>query len=608
MSDSRLLQALARIEHLGNRLPPPTWLFVWLCGLVLAASAVAAASGWQAVWPDGSRTVSAINLLSADGLRRILSETVSNFTQFAPVGTVLVAMLGLGLAERSGLLGAALARLVRLSGRRSLPAVVAFAGVMSSIAADAGYVVVIPLAGLLFQRAGLPPLAGIACAFAGVSGGFSANLLIGPVDALLAGIASEALRTLDADAHVAVTANYYFMAVSVVLVTGVVTLVHHTLILPYLQRQPAATQATVDGSPAHGETTAGSSAADALVPLHRGGLRAVGLWTLLVLAVIALTLLPADASLRGDDGSLIRSPWISGIVVLVAVWSGVAGILYARVSGLWTRSSDAVAALEDTLRSLASYLVLMFFAAQFVAYFQWSQIGQLIALDGALGLRELAWSPVALLLLFVLLTVALDLLIGSASAKWALMAPVFIPMFVLVGIPADATLAAYRVGDSVANIITPLMPYFAMVVAFAQRHQPSAGIGTLMALMLPYSLALLLGWGTLLGVWLAAGWPLGPVQGLAARDVTTHAPQQTQARHRDRIQPETLQFGTQRLQVTRRAQQANGLAYRPGQFTAIDIGQQHEQALHPAQGHAQVMQGIRFVCIGQTLHGRRERA
>lgn len=491
-----LLRLLDRIETLGNRLPPPAWLFVWLCGIVAVASWLLALTGWSVTWPDGSRTVSAVNLISADGLRRVLTESVTNFTGFAPVGSVLVAMLGLGLAERSGLLGAALAALVRASRGHGLPTLVAFAGVLSSIAMDAGYVVVIPLAGLLFQRAGLPPLAGIACAFAAVSGGFSANLLIGPVDALLAGIATEAVRTLHPEAEVAVTANYYFMAVSVFVVTALVTLVNRWLILPRFAG---------GARPDHG-----SDASDDSDRLHpRAGL-AVLAWTVLVAGFVLAALLPADGFLRGDDGSVAKSPLIQGVVVLVALYAGIAGLLYGRVSGRWTRSSDAIAALEETLRTLAGYLVLMFFAAQFIAWFQWSQIGQLVAISGAAGLRELALAPVTLLLLFVLFTVGLDLLIGSASAKWALMAPVFIPMFLLAGIPAEATLAAYRVGDSVANIITPLMPYFAMVVAFAQRFEPKAGIGTLMALMLPYSLVLLLGWGGLLALWLVLGWPLGP--------------------------------------------------------------------------------------------------
>ncbi len=488
----KLLRTLDRLEALGNRLPAPAWLFVWLCGLVALLSALAAGLDWSARYPDGSQTVVAVNLLSAEGLRRMLTETVSNFTGFAPVGPVLVAMLGLGLAERSGLLGATLGSLVRLTGRRGLPTLVAFAGVMSSIAVDAGYVVVIPLAGLLFQRAGLPPLAGIACAFAGVSGGFSANLLIGPVDAMLAGISTEALRTVQPGATVAVTANYYFLAASTFVATALVALITHSLVIPRL--------------PLLSSTDVGIQEDR----LHRSAGRAVLLWTLFLLGLLLWGLIPEGGWLRGADGSVSKSPAVQGVVVLVMLYAGVAGLIYARVSGRWARSEEAVPAMEDTLRTMASYLVLMFFAAQFVAWFQWSQLGALVAISGASSLRELALPPVLLLLGFLLFTIVLDLLIGSASAKWALLAPVFIPMFFLAGIPAEATQAAYRVGDSVANIITPLMPYFAMVVAFAQRFAPQTGIGTLMALMLPYSLALTLGWGGFLTLWLLMGWPLGP--------------------------------------------------------------------------------------------------
>lgn len=488
---SALLRLLDRLEAAGNRLPSPTWLFVWLCGGVLLLSALVSLAGWQASWPDGGKTVAAVNLLSAEGLARILRETVSNFTGFAPVGPVIVAMLGLGLAERAGLLGGLLAALVQLTRRRGLPFLVALAAVLSHVALDAGYVVVIPLAGLLFHRAGLPPLAGIACAFAGVSGGYAANLLISPADAMLAGITTEAARTVAPGTSVAVTANYWFMAASAFLVAGVIAAVTRVLVIPRLA--DTATEAAVE-----------------VTSLHPGGARAVGLWTLALTGFCLLGLAPAEGFLRGEDGSLMKSPLLQGIVVLVAVYFGVAGLLYGRRNGTWRKAEDCVPALEDTLRLLAGYLVLMFFAAQFVAWFKWSQLGEMLAITGAGGLRAIDLPPVLLLVLFVLLTALVDLFIGSASAKWALMAPVFVPMFLLAGVPPENTQAAYRVGDSMANIITPLMPYFGMVVAFAQRWQKDTGIGTLMALMLPYSLALLLAWTSFLALWLGMGWPLGP--------------------------------------------------------------------------------------------------
>ncbi|MEO6699599.1 MAG: AbgT family transporter, partial [Paraperlucidibaca sp.] len=373
--------------------------------------------------------------------------------------------------------------------------------------------------GLLFARAGLPPLAGIACAFAGVSAGFSANIAIGPVDAILAGITTEAARTVSPHATVAITANYYFIAASTLLVTLVITAVNAWVVQPRLRAaelgmaqlatSPSMAAAVDTSATPHSALDSSDQGLDDST-LHRAGSLAALLWTLFILAACVFSVWPDDGALRGPDGSISRSPLVQGIVVVIAFTAGVAGILYARFSGRWSRASDSVAAMEDTFKSLASYLVLMFFAAQFVAWFQWSQIGQLLAIEGAHTLQQVALAPTALLLLFVLATFFINLFIGSASAKWALMAPVFVPMLLLAGIPAESTLAAYRVGDSVGNIITPLMPYFAMVVAFAQRYQPAAGVGTLIALMLPYSLTLLVVWGGFLGLWLSLGWPLGP--------------------------------------------------------------------------------------------------
>ncbi|MDP2226301.1 MAG: AbgT family transporter [Moraxellaceae bacterium] len=355
---------------------------------------------------------------------------------------------------------------------------------------------VIPLAGMLLQRAGLPALAGIACAYAAVSGGFSANLLIGPVDAMLAGISTEALRTVQPAAEVSMTANWWFLAASVGLVTAVVGGVTRGLVIPRLPLAEPSDASTDNDTEDK--------------PLHRGAALAVAGWTALLGLGLLAGLLPADGVLRGADGSVLKSPAVTGIVVVIAFYAGIAGLLYARLSGHWQRNEDAIPALEETLRTLAGYLVLMFFAAQFVAWFKWSQLGELLAIGGADGLQALALPPLLLMIGFVLFTALINLFIGSASAKWALLAPVFVPMFVLAGIPAEVTQVAYRVGDSSTNIITPLMPYFAMVVAFAQRWQKDAGIGTLTALMLPYSVILLVCWSGFLALWLALGWPLGP--------------------------------------------------------------------------------------------------
>lgn len=480
---------LAGVERLGNRLPHPTLLFVWLCLLLLPLTALLARLMPAATHPLNGDSLLIRSLLSGEGLRWMLTSAVSNFTGFAPLGVVLVAMLGIGLAEQAGLLGTLLRGLVRRAPTALLTPLVAFAGVLSSIAADAGYVVLIPLAALLFQQAGRSPLTGIAVAFAGVSGGFSANLLIGPVDALLAGISSEAARTLDDQAIVSASSNYWFMLVSTVLVVLVVSLVTRR----YASDQGGHNASATDDN-----------------PVSRRTLLLTGLALLAYLLLILWLTVPASAPLRHPQtGSLVSSPFIASIVVIVALGFACCGLVFGYSSGRFRRGSEVIEALEQTMAQLSGYLVLMFFAAQFVAWFSWSGAALILAIHGAALLGELSLPAPLLLVLLVLLVALLNLLIGSASAKWALLAPLLVPMLMLLGVPPEASQAAFRVGDSSTNIITPLMPYFALVLGFVRRHDASAGIGTLMAMMLPYSIALLVSWSLLLALWLALGWPLG---------------------------------------------------------------------------------------------------
>lgn len=478
---------LSRLEQLGNRLPHPTLLFVWLCLLLLPVSALISVITADTAHPLTGDPLVVRSLLSAEGVRWMLTSMVSNFTGFAPLGVVLVAMLGIGVAEHSGLLGSVLSAIVRRASQRLLVPLVAFAGVLSSIAADAGYVVLIPLAALLFQRAGRSPLTGIAVAFAGVSGGFSANLLLGPIDALLAGISTEAARTLQPDSTVGAAANYWFMLVSTVLVTVVVTLVTPA-------EKPGKTVAAADQETASNRTTL---------------LTLLGLLCYL-LAIAALTL-PDGAPLRHPDtGDLLSSPFMQGIVIVIALGFALCGLIFGYSTGTFRNGSDVIRSLEQTMAQLAGYLVLMFFAAQFVAWFNWSGMALVMAVKGAAALTAINLPTPLLMIALILLVALLNLLIGSASAKWALLAPLLIPMLMLAGVQPDATQAAFRVGDSTTNLITPLMPYFALVLGFVRQHQSDAGIGTLMAMMLPYSLALLLAWSLLLAIWLGFGWPLGP--------------------------------------------------------------------------------------------------
>jgi len=488
-------RCLLKIEHWGNALPHPTMLFIYLCGLVIVSSWLASSLSLSAVNPISGDSIKAVNLLSAEGIRDILGNMVTNFTHFAPVGPVLVAMLGLGIAERSGLIQTGLKLLVLKAPANLLTFIVVLAGVLSSIAVDSGYVVMIPLAGMIFLAAGRHPLAGTAACFAGVSGGFSANLLIGPVDAILGGISTEAAHLLNPQYHVTATANYYFIIVSTLLISGIATWVTERYICPLLGDYKGEEEANMD--------TINASEKKALW----GSLIAF----IIIVCCVLLALIPEDGLLRHPDtGGIIKSPFMSGLIAIIALTAGIMGCVYGRLSGSFKTASDIVVSMEDTMKLMAGYIVLMFFAAQFVNYFSWTNLGLILAVNGADILTSSQLGAVPLMLIFVFFCAFANLFIGSASAKWAIMAPIFIPMFMLLGIAPDVVQAAYRVGDSSTNIITPLMPYFALVFAFMKRYDKNAGIGTIMTLMLPYSLAFLIGWGVLLSLWIATGLPLGP--------------------------------------------------------------------------------------------------
>lgn len=497
---------LALIERGGNALPHPGTLFFLFALAMIVLSELALRSGISAVHPKTGETVTPVSLLTLAGLQRILKETVTNFTGFAPLGTVLVALLGIGIAESSGLIGVAMRKLVLSAPRRLLTAVIVFAGVMSNMASEIGYVLLVPLAALIFQAAGRHPIAGMAAGFAGVSGGYSANLLLGTVDPLLSGLTQEAARIVQPDALVNPACNYYFMLVSTFLLTLVGTLVTERIVEPRLgpwQR---------GGEGAGGAAMKGAE--EALRPLdahERRGLLAA-LWVTLALAgLVLLGTLPARGFLRDPDtGDLLHSPLMSGIVPLIFIAGALAGLAYGLAARTIRSDSDVMAGMAKSMQSLGGYLVLVFFAAQFVKYFEWTKLGLIFAVKGAEALEASGLGGTPILVAFILLSAGVNLFMGSASAKWALMAPVFVPMFLLLGYPPEATQCAYRIGDSCTNVISPMMTYFALIIAFFQRYDAKAGIGTLVATMLPYSLSFLLTWSLLFGFWLELGLPFGP--------------------------------------------------------------------------------------------------
>jgi aminobenzoyl-glutamate transport protein len=489
---------LSLIERVGNALPHPSTLFFLFAILVVVLSEVATWFGLTAVHPVTKEVIEPVSLMTREGLHRILTNLVTNFTGFAPLGTVLVALLGIGVAESSGLIATALRLLVLSAPRRLLTTVVVFAGVLSNTASEVGYVLLIPMAALIFQAAGRHPIAGLAAAFAGVSGGYSANLLLGTIDPLLSGLTQEAARIIDENASVNPACNYYFMFVSTFLVTLVVTWVTERIVEPRLGPFVAESGAETDKS---------------LQPLTAQERR--GLWAAAgVLAVGVLWLLwgtvPVDGFLRDPKtGSLLHSPLMSGIVALIFLLSALTGLAYGIAAGTIRNDVAVMKGMAKSMETLGSYLVLVFFAAQFVNFFNWTKLGLILAVKGASALQATGLGGIPLLLGFVLLTATINLIMGSASAKWALMAPIFVPMLMLLGYPPEMTQAAYRVGDSCTNVISPMMSYFALIIAFMQRYDKQAGLGTLVATMLPYSVALLFGWSLLLLCWMWFDLPYG---------------------------------------------------------------------------------------------------
>ena len=490
---------LAVVERAGNALPHPATLFASMALLVVLGSALADWAGVSAIHPSTGKAVEPVNLLTLEGLHRIMTGLVQNFVSFAPLGTVLVALIGIGIAEHSGLMQAALRKLLFVTPRALLTPVTVFAGVMSNMASEIGYVLLVPLAGVLFKAAGRHPILGMAAAFAGVSGGYSANLLLGTIDPLLSGLSQEAARLIDPAYVVSPAANYYLMVASTPLVTVLGWWVTEKIVAP---RWP---------------DTVSVDAEDKVEPLtdaERRGLRWAGWATLALTAIVIAGIAPEGGFLRKigavGEASVLQSPLLVGIVSVIFVAGLVLGVAYGLGAGTIKSDSDVIKGMSQQMSTLGGYIVLVFFAAQFVAFFGWTNLGLIFAVKGAEFVQSTGLGTLPLLVKFILLTAFVNLAMGSASAKWALMAPVFVPMFMLLGIPPETTQAAYRVGDSCTNIISPMMTYFVLIIAFMQRYEPKAGMGTVISTMLPYSLVFLAGWTTLFVAWYALDLPMGP--------------------------------------------------------------------------------------------------
>ncbi|MBN2893111.1 MAG: AbgT family transporter [Bacteroidales bacterium] len=478
------------VEKGGNALPHPATLFALFAFATLILSLVAFLLNWSAVMPQIGETpperIFPVNLLSREGIHSIMKDMVVNFTGFAPLGIVLVAMLGIGVAEHSGLISAVIRLLVLSAPKRIITFVLVLAGILSNVASDVGYVLLIPLAGIIFQSIGRHPIVGMAAAFAGVSGGFSANLILGTIDPLLAGLSTEAAQIFDSSYEVNPTANYYFMVVSTFLIAFTGTWVTEKIIAPRLGEYKDETGEEIN--------------IDKLSNIEKKGLKRVGFVSLIILVGTIFLVVPENGFFRGLDGTILTSPLIKGVIAILFIVSALLGLVYGFTTKKYKTDTDVMNGMSKSIKTLSLYIVLVFFAAQFVAYFKMSNLGIIFAIKGATLIQNTGLGLIPLSIMFIILAAAINMLMGSASAKWAIMAPIFIPMFMLLGYSPELTQVIYRIGDSVTNIISPMMSFFALIIAFIQKYDKKAGIGTIIATMLPYSIVFFIVWTILLAL------------------------------------------------------------------------------------------------------------
>jgi len=490
---------LRSVERVGNMLPDPAVLFIALLFVVWIMSWLLSYVTFDVFHPATGERIAVINQLSGQNFVQFMSTMVNRFVTFGPIGVVLVAMLGIGVAEHTGFIDTSIRALLNVTANWLLTPMVIIVGIISHTAVDAGYVLVIPLGGVIFYAAGRHPLAGIAAAFAGVSGGFSANFVPSSLDPLLQGLTQEGARLLDPDIAVNTLNNYFFTAASSVLIVGLGWWLTDKVIEPRLQG------VKIDGDP------------DDLPEIHdlkeneRKGLRWALISMVLGLAILFISVYPESSAWRDPDGGIAtnKAPIMQSIVSLIFFLFMIPGIIYGKVSGSMTGMKDMIEGMTKAMHNMAYYIVIMFFIAQFVIAFAVSNLGTLLAISGAEFLKAMGLPTAIMIVGIVLLTALVNIFVGSASGKWGLLAPIFVPMLMTLGISPDLTQAAYRVGDSSTNIITPLMPYFPLVVIYCQRYVKNTGIGTLAAMMLPYSIWFLVCWTAFLLIYYAIGLPLG---------------------------------------------------------------------------------------------------
>jgi aminobenzoyl-glutamate transport protein len=485
---------LKTVEKVSDKLPNPFFLFLLLALFTVLLSVLFSLLGTSVIHPVTNETISVKSILSIEGIREVLTSAVKNFINFPPLGVVLATMFGIIIAEKSGLFEATLKYTISKVPDNLVVFTIVFVSVNSSLIADAGLIVLPPLAGLTFRAIGKNPLAGVITSFAAINGGFSANLLITALDPLLSGLTHQAAQTIDANYIVYPTANYYFMIVSTFLVAIVCTIVNNRIVEPRLR--------------VHVPDIVGDEIEENSFTIHKKALFYSYSLLFVLLVLIAALSIPENSFFRDENGELTYL--FKSIIPLIILMFFFPGLVYGYISGTIKSSNDIVDMLNSGMGTMASYIVIAFAAGQFLHYFNWSELDMIIAVKGAGYISNIGLTGLPLFMTFLIFSMLLNLSISSASAKWAILAPVFVPMFMILGITPEATQLIYRIGDSTTNMITPLLPYFPLLIVFAQKFKKDVTMGELISSLLPFSVILFVAWTLLLGIWYIFDFNIGP--------------------------------------------------------------------------------------------------
>ncbi len=503
ITDSGSKGIIRWIERMGNKLPHPYWIFVWICILIVILSGISALVGVSAIDPGTGEIIRAVNLISGEGLRRFMEEMVTNFAHFAPFGLVLVMLMGVSIAERSGLLPIALRSVAFSVPKKIVLPVIFIIGACGNIGSDAGIVIVPPIAALIFTQMGLNPIAGLIAGYAGATAGFTANFFIAGTDVLLAGISTEITRQMTVPLEISATANWYFMIVSTIFLSIGGAYIAKKYTIPRCVRF------------SYEENHELPHTGNKLTPDEKKGLRHAGISVLIFTIVICILIIPPGAPLRNQEtGGIVPSPFLKGLVPILFFLFAIPGYFYGKATGTIKQANDILRFMEHGMKELSGYIVLMLVVAQFISFFSWSRLDTILAIHGADFLHSTGLTGPLMFILFMVIVALLNIFLGSGSAKWAIFAPVFIPMLAQLGYSPAFVQLMYRVGDSITNCVSPLYVYFPLLIGWIHKYNKNIGIGTIISLLIPYALILFIMWVILVLVWFGLNLPIGIGEGI----------------------------------------------------------------------------------------------